>query len=265
MPIPIVVDDIETVEESVRPLYVEKEGKWTLDVEGATPREAALQSALDSARGEVKSFRDNNIILTQDQQRLQEQLEPLKGVDPEEYQRLKAQAAQLGDKGITKPDDVDERVKAAIAAAVEPLKGELAASQAARELADAKAAQALLETSAQAALTKVGVKPETVRFAIIDALKEFTIDGDTVKPKSPDAFSVDNPGQALTLDEWARKHRTDNPSLYATSAGGQARNDLPGGRPVPAGVRVITNPTPQQLGQYAQDVKKGTVIFRTTE
>lgn len=70
-------DSKDAVPEALRADYIEKDGKWVPDVEGAE---------------DVTGLKRNHAELKQDAQRLRDKLKAYDGVDAEEYKRLKAAA-----------------------------------------------------------------------------------------------------------------------------------------------------------------------------
>lgn len=87
-----VVTDINEVEEPYRKLYIQKDGKWHLEVEGMAPKER------------VDEFRNNNIRLDNEIKKLKEDLARFEGIDPEkvketEHKIKKAEEDKLIAKG----------------------------------------------------------------------------------------------------------------------------------------------------------------------
>lgn len=70
----LTVEKLDAVEEAIRPLYVERDGKFELDVDGVPE----IRSALKAANEEAKTLRLK-----------------YKGIDPEEHAELKAQLEEL--------------------------------------------------------------------------------------------------------------------------------------------------------------------------
>jgi hypothetical protein len=73
----------------------------------------------------------------------------------------------------------------------------------------------------------------------------------------PNTFSPNRPGEPLTPDEWL-VHVTKEFSFLFKSSGGGGANPKPGSG-VPSGAKELRDPTPQQLGAHAADIKAGTM------
>lgn len=73
------------------------------------------------------------------------------------------------------------------------------------------------------------------------------------EPKGVDFFSPDRPGELLTPEQWLTTASKDLPFMFLPSRGGGA-NPLPGPR---TNSKELVNPTPQQLGQHADAIKRG--------
>ncbi len=107
---------------------------------------------------------------------------------------------------------------------------------------------------------KAGGLPEAKEFIAGKARGVFIVEGGVIKA-APNQFSIDKPGEALGLDEWLTRMTKEASFAFKPSNGSGANPVKPGDPARPAGQRVIKDPTPQQLGEFASEVKKGTVRF----
>jgi hypothetical protein len=223
-----VVADIAEVPEAFRSLYVQKDGKHVLDVEGDLP------ALLAAANGKVVEFRDSKLALLKalgvesPEQALERaklfggidpaKLAKLKDIDPEEYARLKASAAKVG---AGSADEMDAKISERIAAALAPVTASNAALKAELDAAKAAASEATRRNVIAAAFAKVGGKPTAADFIVDRAKSVFDVEGDKLKAKA-DKFSAANPGQPLGLEEWLIGEAKEVPFLFEPSAGGGA-------------------------------------------
>ena len=93
MALALTLEKLDGIDPAVAALYTEKDGKFTLDVEGLEDT-SALKAALKEANREAAERR--------------KALEKLKDVDPEEYQRLKTEAAERETKKLTEAGEFDK-------------------------------------------------------------------------------------------------------------------------------------------------------------
>src|SRR5215212_7534548 len=87
--------DYDALSEAVRALYTEKDGKYTLDVEGVV-----LASEAADLKAKLDDFRTNNRTLHNELETLRPLTKKYEGVDPDEYRAQKDELAKLKGKGI---------------------------------------------------------------------------------------------------------------------------------------------------------------------
>ncbi len=159
MALKLVLDSLDGLSEEGRALYIEKDGKFHLDVEDNDDR-SQLKTALDKER---KARRD-----------AEKTLKKLEGIDPDEYARLKAEADRLATDRLEGKGEWDK------------LRDKLT-----RELDDTKKAHAdeigalkakLLEKDVRTAALEAGVIPEDLDdvVALTMGSFEFSEDGTVV-------------------------------------------------------------------------------------
>lgn len=136
-----VLDSLEGVDDAVKGLYVERDGKHYLDAEGVEDV-SGLKSSLEKQKREAKEAR--------------EALKRYDGIDPEEFQRLKeaadaAEAKKLEAEGNYK--EIRERDAKAHAKELEKRDAEIGRR-------DRFIEKLVIENELNAAIEKVGVIPE---------------------------------------------------------------------------------------------------------
>jgi len=257
-----IVDTLEQIPEALRAHYVAKDGKYVLELTAAP---AGFVPAVDlaTANGKVVEFRDNNVRLMKEV----EELRPLKatiekftGIDPDAAKAAIAKVATLGAAGVQRPDDIAVMIKTAVDAANKPIADALAAANAATQAASKRADDATLRESVIAKFVKAGGKAKASDFTIGKALEVFEVKEGRVVAK-PNQFSAEKPGNPLDIDEWLLQHAREYDFAFEPSKGGGAApaGGSGGGAGLKPGQTVLKDPTPQQLGENAAAISKGTV------
>ncbi len=262
-----VIDTLDTIAEPLREFYVQKDGKFHLDLSGA-PAGFAPSVDLATANGKVVEFRDNNTKLIREV----EELRPLKdlkvkfeGIDPEAARTAIAAQAALVNKGINKPSDLDTSINAAVAAAVEkiradeigPLKTQLTEVAAERTTERDRTNELLLKDKIGTRFlhADVGGEPGALDFILSKAKGVFVITNGAIVAAA-NQFSVLRPTEALGVDEWIEQQTKLHPFAFKTSQGGGAPLKNNGARP---GQTILRDPTAAQLGDpaIAKQLKEG--------
>lgn len=250
MPLKVVIaakPELDALPEAVRALYVEKDGKWTLDG-------LVAESDLTTLKTKVGEFRDNNIAQAQELEGLRPLKDKFKDVDPEEYKTLKAKAKQLENQGVKTADDL----KAVIDAAVKPLTDRLDASEKARQTAQQAADDSRFRELVSADATKAGVKAQSLRHVLREAQEKFELKDGTLKPRTGIKHPSD-PLKELTTTDWLEELARTDDYLFGDSVGGGAANEnrRGGGR---QGVKELINPSPEEMGRNMDDIANGKIV-----
>jgi hypothetical protein len=181
--------------------------------------------AMQGDHPKVVEFRTSNVELLKEREALKAKLTDLERANP------------------------DARISALETA----LAAEKAARTQAQEQADKSRVRDVLRVKALAA----GVLPGAVDILLDKAASTFTMEGDAVKAR-PDKFSPTRPGELLSTDEWIASATKEFSFLFGPSSGSGAET-RPGGSGSSTTVRELRNPTPQQLGEFAAEIKAGRV------
>lgn len=270
-----VVESLDGVPEALRTYYVEKEGKFHVDL-SAAPAGYAPSADLATANGKVVEFRENNISLTREV----EELRPLKdlktkfeGIDPTAARTAIAAQAALGDKGINKPSDLDTTIATAVAAAVDkirkdeidPLKTQITTVTAERTTERDRTNELLMKDAIGTKFldSNVGGEPGAIDFILSKAKGVFVIENGVVKA-APNQFSAVNPAEPLGIDEWMEQQTKASPFAFKTSQGGGVPPSKKGAKP---GQVILRDPTPLQLGDpvIAKQLKEGKLKIEYTQ
>lgn len=299
-PLPTTFATLEEIPEGARSFFEQKDGKFVLQLQGV-PVGFAPAADLATANGKVVELRDTNIAVVKavkdvlgvevgDINKFGETLKTkfegvnpdearalktkFEGVDPVEYKTLKAQADELKNKGITKPDDVAAQIKqhveTALAAAITPLKTEITGLKSelnTEKQGRTETQKALTRSTFESQLTQAAIKAQVeekmLQAFIGHAFNTYQLDGDKYVAKNGGApvFSLVNPAEPISVEEWVATQLTVVPGFFKKSNGGGADPAANPGALRP-GVTELVNPTPQQLGnpKIAKDIREGRVV-----
>jgi hypothetical protein len=222
MALKYVIDTLEEVDATLRPHYVPENGKFSLATQGEHPK--------------VTEFRSSNVELLKERDTLKAKYAD---IDPD---AVKADRVKLAELQNAKPT---ERIA--------ELETQLAAEKKARTDAEQQANKSRVRDVLRVKAVAAGVLPAALEILLDKAIGTFTIDGDSVVPKA-NIFSPTRPGERLTPDEWMATAIKDFAFLFGASAGGGAGEHRSGGG---SAANELRDPTPQQLGQYAREIKSG--------
>jgi hypothetical protein len=272
MALKAVINALTDVAENLRTFYEPKDGRYVLAVEGDVPGYVSA-AALAESNGKLVEFRDSNIKLLKalgaesvdaGLQRAGlisglsgEKLAALKDLDPVAAKAAMDRVAELEKKGVKTGEDVQTAIKAALDAALAPLRAELAGEKQARTEAQARADKALLRQTIGDKYLKAGGRPEALDFIVDRAQAVFKVQDNAVKALE-NQFSADKPGQPLSPEEWLAKTAKDYAFAFEASKGGAAAPGSGAGASR-AGARQLMNPTPEQLGELTVVPGKGLV------
>ena len=193
-------------------LYIERDGGFFLDVEGA----------VDKAR--LDEFRNNNLTL---QKELDSFREKYKGIDPEAIARLEAEKRKAEEARALKDGQIDQIV----AGRLKPFQEKLSEQKATNEKLLQELSVVKINNAAIAAATKRGIRPTAIPDLASRARTVFRLDqhGKPI-PYDGDAVRFGKDGLTpMTVDEWADHLVQEAPHLFETSAGSGAAGNSSGG------------------------------------
>lgn len=265
MALAAVVDSVDKIPEAQRSLYIQREGKFVLDIEG-TPNGFVTASELATEKGKVVEFRENNTKLIKEV----EELRPLKtkfgDLDPVTARKAVDELAELKKTGINKPDDVTTIVKAAVEAAITPFREQITQQSTKLESERVRADEATLKSAISTQFSKAGGRASAFDYIFGKSKDSFEVRDGNVTAKAA-KFSPSNPSNPLSIEEWmAAAIKTEDFAFAPSQGGGASGSGSSSGAGLRADQRVITNPTPQQLGdpKLAKEIKDGKLRFAFT-
>jgi hypothetical protein len=223
-----------------QPLYVERDGAWMLDVDGA----------VDKAK--LDDFRANNIALSN---QLAEQKKRFEGIDPEAVRELveEKQRLELLAQGH-KPEEVEKIIENRLKTAKAEWDKQFAAVASERDSLNTRLTAIQIDQGVTTVATKRGLRPTAIPditarartvFRLVDgAPRAYEADGQTVRV-GKDGITP------MTLDEWVDQQVADAPHLFESNAGGGAAGNGSGG----AGNRSVKNPFRKESWNLTEQMK----------
>jgi len=220
-------------------LYVERDGSWVLDVDGAVDK-----SKLDE-------FRTNNITLSS---QLAEQKKRFEGIDPDEVRRLAEEKRRLEEGQQLKAGETEKVVEARVASVRGELQKQVSALASERDALNSRLVTIQIDQGVVGAATKRGLRGSAIPDITARARNVFRLVGGV-----PTAFEADGQtvrlgkdgSAAMTLDEWVEQQVADAPHLFESNAGGGAASNGSGG----AGNKSVKNPFRKETWNLTEQMK----------
>ncbi|MBI5388206.1 MAG: hypothetical protein HZA90_26375 [Verrucomicrobia bacterium] len=191
-------------------LYVEREGAWWLEVEGAVEK-----SKLDE-------FRNHNAALSQERDALKQRFE---GIDPDEVRKLADEKRKLEEAQQLKSGEVEKVVEARVKAVKTELDKQLAGVTGERDTLNARLTAIQIDQAVVTEATKRGLRVTAIpditgrarsAFCLVNGVPQaFEADGQTVRA-GKDGVTP------LTLAEWIDLQVSEAPHLFESNAGSGA-------------------------------------------
>lgn len=201
----------EEIDETFRPLFVEKDGKQVLDIE--------IEGLVPASK--LEEFRQTNI---NDRQRFEAELAKFKDVDVEKYQDLLSRERDLSDGKLIKRGEIETVVKPRIEEALKPVREELQAEKGKTERLKTQLASAIIENKALEAAVPLGLKKGAARDLIRRATEIFKLndEGEVVAYEKDGKTPKYHHGDPYTIDQFVKDTATsdDGKHLFEDNAGG---------------------------------------------
>jgi hypothetical protein len=221
-------------------LYVERDGGWVLDVDGAVDR-----TKLDE-------FRTNNIALTN---QLAEQKKRFEGIDPDEVKKLTEEKRRLEETQQLKGGEVDKVVESRLKTAKTEWDKQFNAVTSERDVLNSRLTAIQIDQGVITVATKKGLRPTAIPditararlvFKLVDgAPRAYEADGQTVRV-GKDGITP------MTLDEWVDQQVADAPHLFESNAGSGAAGNGSGGA---GNNRSVKNPFRKETWNLTEQMK----------
>lgn len=194
------------IPEALRSFYVERDGKWVLNCEGAAPIER------------VTEFRDRNIALDKELKDLKKAWD---GFDVEEVKMLVAKKQEIADAKIKSETEFTKRLDERIGAMKVEHDKELKAVQLDRDTVKAALSKAVIEKAIIEEAGKLGVRAEAIPDVLARGLQTWKLnDQNEAVAMDGDKVIFGTDAQALKMSDWTAGLLKTAPHLFNTSQGG---------------------------------------------
>ncbi len=200
----------EEVPADVAALYVEREGAWLLDVDGA------------AEKAKLDEFRTTNVALMKERDDLVKRFE---GIDPDEVRKLADEKRKLEEQQQLKLGEVEKVLENRLKTAKAEWDKQLAGVTGERDALNSRLTSIQIDQGVTTVATKKGLRPTAIPditararnvFKLVNGVPTaFEADGQTVR------FGKDGISP-MTLEEWVDQQVADAPHLFESNAGGGA-------------------------------------------
>ena len=207
----------DEVPAEMQSLYVEREGAWMLDVEGA-----ADKTKLDE-------FRSTNVTLMKERDELKTRFE---GIDPDEVRKLAQEKKALEEQQRLKAGEFDKVLEARLKTAKGEWEKQFSTVSAERDALNTRLTSIQIDQAVVLEATKRGLRATALpditarartTFKLVNGVPQaFEADGQTVR-SGKDGVTP------MTLAEWVDAQVSDAPHLFESNAGGGAAGNASGG------------------------------------
>jgi len=224
----------------LQPLYVERDGAWVLDVEGAVEK-----ARLDEAR-------TASAALLKERDELKQRFD---GIDPEEVRKLAAEKRQLEEAQQLAAGEVDKVVENRIKGLRADWEQQLGAVTGERDSLVGRLSRIQIDQGITLAATKRGLRPTAVADITARARTVFRLvngaavafEGDGKSPRyGKDGITP------MSLEEWVETQVSEAPHLFEANAGGGAAGS---GAAAPGGAGLGKNPFRKESWNLTEQMK----------
>jgi hypothetical protein len=219
--------------------YVERDGAWFLDAEGAA----------DKAK--LDEFRNSNVALLK---QIDEQKKRFEGIDPDEVRKLADEKRRLEEQQQIKAGEVEKVVETRVKAAKTDFDKQLGLVSAERDALNTRLVAIQIDQGVVAEATKRGLRATAMQditararniFKLVNGVPTaFEADGATVR--------VGKDGvKPMTIEEWVDAQVSEAPHLFESNAGGGAAGNGSGG----AANRSVKNPFRKEAWNLTEQMR----------
>lgn len=256
MPVKAFVDSVEDVPEALRDLYVERDGRYVLDVEGMIPQER------------LREFRDNNIRLLKEQEELKRQLSEFSAIDPKKYAEMQQRMQEIDDQKMIDAGKIEELLQARTARLVADYDAQIKGYQKkVQELESGHAtlsdelAKERIDNRLRDVASATGVRKTALPDLINRGRRVWKlVDGLPVAMQGEQTIYGKDPSKPMSMEEWVTSLAEEAPHLFEPSSGSGAQNQgNHGARP---GVRTIPRGDPAAFGKHLEDIASGKAVVQ---
>jgi hypothetical protein len=216
MPLPFIVDSIESIEESQRALYVEADGKFRLDIDGYEDPKG-LKSALQSERDAAKTAK----------QELNQFKQQFDGLDIESIKQFATKAKQDETAKLIAEGKIDQVLAQKTDLMRQDFESKLSDATSRAQTLESKVLNGFIATAA----AQSGVQPEAIDLTILLASNQFKLDanGDPVAVNAQGEVINGKDGKTpLSITDWLTTLRETKPLLWGSPQGSGAQGSKGG-------------------------------------
>ena len=203
-----VVDTIDSVPEPLRTAYVERDGKFHLDVEGLVPK------------AKLDEFRETNIARSRELDALRQRYD---GVDPDKFREYETRAAKERDKRLIDAGKMDELIEARVGAMRTDHKMALDGIASENKTLKQRLESLLVDGALRDAAAKAGVRPGAVDDVLLRGRMVFRVEGDKAIAYDGDKAMYGKSGDPVSVSEWIEGLSQKAAHLFEPSNGSGAR------------------------------------------
>lgn len=207
MPLPFIVDSIESIDESQRNLYIEADGKFRLDIDGYEDPKG-LKSALQSERDAAKTAK----------QELNQFKQQFDGLNIESIKQFAIQAKQDETAKLIAEGKIDQVISQKTDLMRQDFESKLSASQSRAQSLEGK----VLKGQIAAAAAQAGVQPEVIDVVSMLAESAFKLN-DNYEPVAVNEHGEVINGKdgktPLSITDWLASLRESKPIFWGTPQG----------------------------------------------
>lgn len=209
MALKAILDSLDGLSDELKKLYVQKDGKFHLDVEGVVPKDR------------LDEFRNNNIEL---KKQLDEITGKYKDIDPEQVRELLKQDKALKEKKLLDAGKVEELLEERTKAMKADYDTKIKALTEKDEKATSQLERLLVDNTIQAEAVKAGVRETAMEDVLLRGRSRYKVQDGKAVPVSPDGkiiYGKDGTSPE-SMTEWLGGLSSAAPHLFNPSTGGGA-------------------------------------------
>lgn len=202
-----IIEKLDDVDEALRLLYKESNGKFVLDIEDD---------------GRLNEFRENNKKLFNENEEYKKKLALFDGIDPDEARKTKEIALKMKKKELIEAGEFEKLIEAQLA----PIKQAYDTKFAKMEADNAKLTEdkkkLLVDNHISTLAAKHGVVPSAIRNVTLDARETFSVNdkNEMVALAEDGTIKRDSNGDPITPETWFKLLPKQSPHYFAPSSGG---------------------------------------------
>lgn len=254
------------IPEAVKSLYVEKDGRWVLEVEGMVSSEE-----MSSLRSKVDEFRQNNITLNEKLKNFDGK-KVLTAEEQEEFARLVKQQEDIEDKKLIDAGKIDEllanrteKMRKDYEGRITSLEDSLAKEKQAGDANRQRLSKVMIRSEVSQLLSDQGIVP--VKGALEDiyarAAATWRVDDESGALQAVNGAGdkvYGSEGKELTLVEWGQGLVKDAPYLFSENKGSGGQGG--GAKPPTGGDGIIRIPRGDEAlkSKHIADIASGKAV-----